>query len=188
MFHYTPAPPKAHPQKINGLARYVANVFPPYCSSWVWQSCNRRRMRNLCFLVVAAAALALLVGAAGIAAGAPADARLPGSAGRPGGREGGVTENLVLSVSDRLLPALVPVPPVSCRWTVVPSGSVVRPPPATRSPGQNGSSSAFLENWISIRRSPSRRAKWPSSMGNRSMRGSLSSPSGNRAAGLSGSG
>ena len=35
MFHYTPAPPKAHPLKINGLARYVANLFPPYCLSWV---------------------------------------------------------------------------------------------------------------------------------------------------------
>jgi hypothetical protein len=35
MFHYTPAPPKTHTQKINGLARYVANVFSPYCSSWV---------------------------------------------------------------------------------------------------------------------------------------------------------
>jgi hypothetical protein len=34
MFHYTSAPPKAHTQKINGLARYVANVFSPYCSSW----------------------------------------------------------------------------------------------------------------------------------------------------------
>lgn len=29
MFHYTSAPPKAHPPKINGLARYVANVFSP---------------------------------------------------------------------------------------------------------------------------------------------------------------
>jgi hypothetical protein len=29
MFHYTPAPPKAYPPKINGLARHVANLFSP---------------------------------------------------------------------------------------------------------------------------------------------------------------
>src|SRR5512132_1413197 len=34
MFHYTPAPPQSSPPENQCLARYVANVFSPYCSSW----------------------------------------------------------------------------------------------------------------------------------------------------------
>jgi hypothetical protein len=33
MFHYTSAPPQAHTPKINGLVRYVANLFPRYGAS-----------------------------------------------------------------------------------------------------------------------------------------------------------